>query len=190
MALTKGARALNVEVHGVEGDGTRLPNGLIKTGRGLVVPPSTSGRGTDTHTGALAPLTDEERGLFGIPDEPAPEPVREPPAPAARKPRRRAQPQPEPQERPTVRVRLVFPEIGVLPFEYAHRYDGDGVVVLGMSELSYMPKIAVVSSDGGVAGAVRFADSPEDAWLYLGQKFVDREGVENIILAKMPERSE
>jgi len=70
-----------------------------------------------------------------------------------------------------------------VPSEYAHVWVGDGVVVLGVTEMSYLPPRGGVD-DGGVHGAVEISQLPGERLVYSGESFSDG-NCRNLIMLRL-----
>lgn len=198
MSATKDFRKLKGRISGhtdangrpLEGVVTRT--GLLKTEAGLVIPPSTF-KDQSSHTGPLVPLTAEEQALF--PQEAEVKHVTAPSAdaPAKPKPARRrtvaAKKPAEPVVAETVTVGIVLENAGKIPSQYVHVHRGNGVLVLGMCELSYEPQRLAVSN-GAYSGVFELEQYPGERYGYTGNEFTDSNGVRNILAFRLPEPKE
>ena len=126
-------------------------------------------------------MTETEKAAFGIKDTP-PAPAPEPP-PVKGRSRRKARKQ-EQGTPNTVMVRLVFDGVGAVPVEYAHVHFGDHCAVLGLTGQAYVPKQTTVM-DGVLQGVLRFEERPGEEYAYMGHRFTDSSGVDNIVLIGM-----
>lgn len=190
MAMTENARnflGARIIEHKEERHGKTEPRGktatglMHKGGNVFVIPPSQET--TATHTGALAQLTEDERRITGL-DEPTPAPE-QPAKPAAKRSRSRAKAS-EPQAPQAVRVELLVPGVGSLPAQYAHCYEGKGVLVLGLNDMSYVPSIASRNEDGTIRGEIALASRPDTHYVFVGNEFKDNNGIRNLILVEVP----
>lgn len=77
-----------------------------------------------------------------------------------------------------VNISVAVEGLGAVPSQYRHVYFGPETVVLGLSELSYVPAVATAQ----VALSVR----PDELYVNSGYSFVDADGVKNIIMIKVP----
>lgn len=192
MAITKKARKdllVRIEPQPGQEQGTLLPNGLIKTSMGLVIPPSTIGGSGDTKSGALAELSEQEKQLARISDQYSAVQVD---APESMRRKRRKQPAPQeaaPEAAPVVSARIVLEGLGEVPSQYTHIYKGVGVCVLGMNQYSYTPPKAVRTSSG-FSGVFSFAGTPYTRYVYSGFEFRDDAGTRNIVLLQLPDKPE
>lgn len=215
MAVTKQARnALNVTVvphtdaSKVPMEGRLTPTGLLKLSDGSLVTPSSSMKDSaGLRTGQLDTLTDKEQAACGQSDillntvrgpdqkesqeaeevEFVPELVKR----GKKRTRRSSKEQDKtPQEVPKkphemVTVRLVLPGVGVVPSQYHHVYSEGSVVVLGATDLSYVPVVAT-QVDDQIVGAFEFQDKPGVKYIYSGMKFRDADDVTNLIIHELP----
>lgn len=159
----------------------KTATGLMhKGGNVFLIPPSQET--TATHTGALAQLTEDERRITGM-DEPSPAPG---PAvkPATKRSRSRSKTA-APESR-AVRVELMVPGVGTLPAQYAHCYEGKGVLVLGLTDMSYVPSMASRDEDGSIRGEIALASRPDTHYVFAGNEFKDSNGTRNLILVEVP----
>jgi len=186
MSITESARnELNVRIvpHAeLAGEGVLLPNGLIKTPKGLLIPPSQSGAST-THTGRLAALTPAEQQLFPEPVQPQTQ-QREPEPEQRGRGRRRGRQQPQPTPSKPVLLKLTLDGVGTIPSQYVHVYVGKKTVILGMNEYSYIPAVTQIDENGKLVGSMR-TSMTTGTYAYAGQSFVDDKGVTNLILVEM-----
>lgn len=101
-----------------------------------------------------------------------------------RKPRKTAaevaveQKSPPPPPHRDVAVSVAVEGFGTIPSQYHHMYIGDACIVLGMTSLSYEPKVATAQ--------VSLGPCPGRLFLNSGYSFVDADGVRNIILIEVP----
>ena len=102
-------------------------------------------------------------------------------APTKKKRRKRASEAVEEilESKPAINITVTVPNFGVIPSQYKHAYTGKGVLVLGMSELSYEPAVATTQ--------VSFSIKPDALFVNTGYSFVDSSGVRNLILLEVPE---
>lgn len=104
----------------------------------------------------------------------------------SRRKRRQAEPEPAPAPQ-VVRTRVSVPGLGMVPSEYAHIWSGDGVVVLGLTEMSYLPPAGVVDDDG-VHGAVELSQFPGERLVFSGNSFHDG-SCRNLIMLRLGENN-
>lgn len=161
--------------------GVRTATGLIKTKRGaLVIPPDqVSIRGAKT--GAVV---DED----GVPMKPlneraTPEPAPEEPAQPAKKYRRKKAVAKETTTALT-KVVITMNGLGKVPSQFAHCYPGNDVLILGLTELSFVPELAMKDTAGNFHNVVT-VDVAEGSWVYTGSAFNDKDGVKNIVLFRI-----
>lgn len=183
MAITKAARD-SLGAHIVGHDITaarRLPNGMIKTSQGLIAPPATSAR--DTRSGRLEDAEEPEQ-----PIEEVDEPVQESPAPAPKKAakRRKQEPQPEQPRQVSRDIRVVveLTGFGSIPTKYTHCHVGEGILVLGIGDMSFLPAKAS-QTDDGLTNVVSFSVVPGRKYIYCGNKFTDDNGTENLVMIEV-----
>ena len=81
-----------------------------------------------------------------------------------------------------VAVSVAVEGFGTIPSQYHHMYIGDACVVLGMTSLSYEPKVATAQVSLGPCTGRTF--------LHSGYSFVDADGVRNIILIEVPDNGQ
>lgn len=189
MALTQTARSQllakivpHTDQNGAVRKGRRTPTGMMDIGRGtLVIQPSTET--TASHTGPLAQLTPEEQAAIGL--DPVQEQQQAKPARRGRSSKAKAQPAAS-----AVKVELVIPGAGVLPSQYAHCYEGKGIVVLGLMDMSYVPSQASRGTDGSLQGVVSINGAhPDRRYVFVGNEFTDNAGVRNIVLVEIPKEA-
>ena len=184
MALTAeavsqlGARIVE---HDGLGPGIRLANGALKTGHGIVIPPSSEPAGTKS--GRLDGEEGSETTQVEAPVVPQAEPA------AARRGRRKVVAKEKPTESlaaapAAVRVEVEVAGFGRIPTQYAHVYPGTGMLVLGLTELSFVPAVAD-TSDMRLVG---FSVAPGRKYAYCGNRFTDRDGITNIVMIEIGEK--
>lgn len=184
MALTQRARATlgaRYKEDDASTTGVKTATGLIKTKRGaLVIDPENhvSIRGAKT-----GPIVDED----GVPLAPLnerknPVPEEEPVQPA-KKTRRRKAASTETQTALT-KVVITMNGLGKVPSQFAHCYPGNDVLVLGLTELSFVPELAMKDNAGNFHNVVT-VDVTEGSWVYTGSAFNDKNGVKNIVLYRV-----
>ena len=133
--------------------------------------------------GVLMPPLRKPGARFDRPIAPEPEP--EPAQPPSRSRRRKAQPEPVPvQEERSVKVKVTVEGLGVVPSEYRHIWTGRGVVVLGLTDMSYLPPVGMVDEDGSVTGAVELSVLPGERLVFSGQDFNDGK-CKNLIMLRL-----
>lgn len=160
--------------------GVKTATGLIKTKRGaLVIPPDqVSIRGAKT--GVIV----DENGVPMKPlnerEQPAPEVA---PAQPAKKTRRKKATVTETQTALT-KVVVTMNGLGKVPSQYAHCYTGNDVLVLGLTELSFVPELAMKDNTGNFHNVVT-VDVAEGSWVFTGSAFHDKDGVKNIVLYRV-----
>lgn len=156
--------------------------GLISFGRGTVmVAPATEQ--ADLKTGPLAQLTEDERRAIGLDRAAVAEPVK---AETRKRTRKARSPRPSDSAPQAVKVNLLVPNVGVLPSQYAHCYEGKGVLVLGLTDMSYIPSMASRGPDGTMQGALELESRPGQQYVFAGNEFKDNDGIRNIILIAVP----
>lgn len=185
MAITQQAKdSLGASVIGHDdvGDAVQLRSGLIKTKMGLIIKPSrlkgdTKGGPLLTETTATSPDITEEEGYDDDELEELEEPVSAPQEAVAIAA--------QPVVPKTVRLELTVEGFGMIPSRYTHCYIGQGVLVLGLTEDSYIPQVAR-QVDGRIAGALRINKAPGRRYIYGDNNFQDGNKVRNIILGEIP----
>lgn len=182
MALTKTAKEqLGASVVGHDDLPTAisLPTGLRKTRRGLIAPVSTTAG--DTRSGALVDeegQQPEEESQYI--DDTEPDVVLKEPQ------RRTRKTKPKKQEQPAfVKLNITIAGFGTIPTQYAHVYTGNGVVILGITDLSFIPQQATAKEGGGLLNVVVFEHLPDRQYVYCGNSFVDSSGTNNIIMIEV-----
>lgn len=166
--ITKNARerlGAHVVGHDDLGPAVMLPNGMLKTSRGLIAPQSKYKGGERSGT----PDVPEQPQTQAILPVQQPEPVQTPSKRSKRK------------KEESVQVAVTVDGFGSIPTQYTHVYTGPGIVVLGMSKLSFQPEQAEFD-DGKVLHAVKLSPTGDTQYIYCGNYFVDKDGVKNILL--------
>lgn len=178
MALTQeavknlGARVID---HDELGPGIQLENGGVKTAHGIVIPVSQVQGGTKTGNldgqVAVEPTAQQEQVQTASTHE--------------RKGRKKTNRE-QPAQVPLVTSQLTRVDVevegfGTIPTQYRHVYPGVGVLVLGLSDVSFVP----AQADTENLRLVSFNTVPGRKYAYLGTKFTDKEGVVNIIMVEM-----
>ena len=160
--------------HDNMGPGIRMANGVIKTGHGLIIPPSDEQDDTgnaqseetkveqDAEIPVLAetPTKERKRGKKQAAKEPVREPV---------------------NESKTVRVDVEVAGFGTIPTQYAHMYPGKGILVLGLTDLSFVPAESTSES----LCLVGFSNIADRKYAYCGNRFVDGAGKTNVVMIEM-----
>ena len=184
MAFTKAAQSqlgAHIIEHDNMGGAIRLANGMIKTSHGLIAPPSEEPG--DTHSGKLSSeeADDEVQGQSA--EEPVTQVVEQP----RRRTRRQKEAPPVQQKQPSlVRVEVTVDGFGAVPSQYAHCYVGAGVLVLGLSALSFTP---VVSNQGKMQ-RLYFDAAPGKAYVYCGNRWTDAQGIVNILMVEVQDNQD
>ena len=190
MAITKSARdGLGVRVSGHEDMGHTITtrSGLLKTKMGLIIQPSTF-RG-DTKGGPLAAEYEKDQGAkpetpkeeIILPEEEAPE--LEPETTETNQPKQQLTAVSPTLK--TVRLEITVEGFGMIPSRYTHCYIGNGVMVLGLTEDSYIPQ-AARHTDSGIQGALTINKAPGRRYAYGENNFPDSNKTRNIILVEIP----
>lgn len=163
MALTKTA----VDMLGarVVEDGKPNPPGTV------VIQPSTS----SPRTARTGPLVDAGGQLLQSPEETA--------QPVKKGRRRKQQEVSKPAPRPLVKANIIANGMSI-PTQYAYINKGTGVLVLWLTELSFIPQPAMKDAEGNITNKVKI-DGYEGEWANLGQTFTDRDGTRCILLWQM-----
>jgi len=189
--------AMQVSPQDAEKDGRVLDNGLVRVPKALIIPAGGTvqykpvrpinidvedrGNGFLEDTGRAvppAPVDGDDRGMpLSAPDETVP---------AKRRGRRKAPPAPEPERPRDVSVRLEVPGFGSVPSRYRHAVFGKGVVLLGLTQDSYVPS----EYAGGDAGIVMFPGRGDGRYVYVGNSFRWPDGTEGRLLVELPESNE
>lgn len=186
MALTKEAVSrLGAKVIGHDDikATVQLPTGLVKTSRGLLARPSTTV--ADTRSGKLciedSEDTTEDTKQGDVPIPPPPEDAVEDAKPElVTRPSRRKKQQPA-----VVRVEVSIEGHGVVPSQYTHCYIGEGIIVLGCNEYSYLPPMYHISDTGDVAGVLELDKSPGRKYVYMGNTYKDSNNIKNVLLVEL-----
>lgn len=181
MAITKQAREqLGATIIGHDNiSGVRTASGLIKTSRGLIAPASTSRE--DTRSGALD-LPDEEETIEAEEVTTPEEPVKAK-LPATGVKRQRTK---KSVVAPTyVRTEVTIVGSFTIPTQYTHVYVGNGVLVLGMTDLSFKPTQAEQDDDGTLAPVISLDKAPGRQYIYCGNSFTDAAGIVNLLLIEI-----
>ena len=199
MAITKSARdGLGVRVSGHEdvGASVRTSAGHLKTGMGIIIKPSTM-RG-DAKGGLLVSETEyqepkaEEKETYDeviLPDkEEGPAERAEPVTQAKHIEPNSAHTAPSTIPK-TVRVEITIAGFGTIPSRYTHCYIGKGVIVLGLTEDSYIP-VAGKQTDAGVQGVLELDKAPGRRYVFGDNSFSDSSKRKNIILVEIPPEEE
>lgn len=171
-----------------ESRGVLLDNGTLKVGPyTYVIPPSGFGNGADLRAGSVV---DNVEGFQSYNPNPSGKDAfdeYEETAPARKsRSQKKAKPAPAPARKPPVVLDITLPGIGTVPSQYAHCYVGEGVLVLGATRLSYKPKQVTQDQAGGLSGIIEIGGRP-GRYVYFGQHFMDADGIDNLILARLPE---
>ena len=160
--------------------GVKTATGLIKNKRGaLVIPPDqVSIRGAKTGV-----VVDED----GVPMKPLNERTQsvpeEEPAQPVKKTRRKKTGTKE-TETALTKVVITMNGLGKVPSQFAHCYTGNDVLVLGLTELSFVPELAMKDNAGNFHNVVT-VDVAEGSWVFTGSAFHDKNGVKNIVLYRV-----
>ena len=174
MALTK---KIETDLRGrVEerAPGTVTPTGLYKVADGSLIAKSTTLR---ARTAGPADIEEAEKKMAEL------EAMREAENKPKRKTRSRKKEPEAPAEPEVVNAKVTVEGFGVIPTQYAHVYPGVGIAILGLTSLSFVPQITDISDPANLTPHVVQIDVlGEGKYVYLGNTFIDKEGVENIIL--------
>jgi hypothetical protein len=105
--------------------------------------------------------------------------------------RKKAQPMPDaPPETPRLRqITINIPGFGGIPSQYTHVYLGEGVAVLGLSSMSFTPQ-GPDPKTGQPSSILELSVNPGVKYVYLGNTFIDRFNIKNLLLVEMPEGDE
>lgn len=169
--------------------GSVTSTGLVRNGSVLVIPPVDTNSGFSAMHASADVLSEPERKACQV--DAAMEMI-ESRAPAAssrprNKPsRKRARSQEQEQQPDSVVLSLELPGVGRIPSQYTHVHRGEGVIVLGMSRLSYCPARAA-SGDSGITGLVTVDGR---SYAFLGLEFRDSSGTRNVILVEVPKQED
>lgn len=180
MAITKQAREqLGATIVGHDGLGqtVRTASGMIKTSRGLIAPASTSKE--DTRSGAL--YEEDEQQLEVVQDK---QEIIAPVTPVAAKTTVRKTKKGY-QQPDYVRVEVSVEGFGSLPTQYTHVYVGNGVLVLGLNDLSYKPEQAEQTEDGELTHVIKIDKAPGRRYIYCGNSFTDNQNRVNLLLIEI-----
>lgn len=179
MAITKQAREqLGATIVGHDGLGqtVRTASGMIKTSRGLIAPASTSKE--DTRSGAL--YEEDEQQPEVVQDKQEPTPVTPVAAKTTVRKTKKGYQQPD-----YVRVEVSVEGFGSLPTQYTHVYVGNGVLVLGLNDLSYKPEQAEQTEDGELTHVIKIDKAPGRRYIYCGNSFTDNQSCVNLLLIEI-----
>lgn len=172
MALTK---KIEHDLRGKVEDrapGTITPTGLYKVGDGSLIAKSTTLR---ARTAGPADIEEAEKKMAEL------EEMRQEEAKPKRRTRKKTTQVVE-QEAPEVVVTKITVEgFGVIPTQYAHVYPGSGIAVLGLTSLSFVPQVTELT-DLTHPHLVQIEILGAAKYVYLGNKFTDKDGTDNIIL--------
>lgn len=180
MAITKQAREqLGATIVGHEGLGqtVRTASGMIKTSRGLIAPASTSKE--DTRSGALYEEDEQQQEVMPENHE-----ILTPATPVAAKTAVRKTKKGY-QQPDYVRVEVSVEGFGSLPTQYTHVYVGNGVLVLGLNDLSYKPEQAEQTEDGELTHVIKIDKAPGRRYIYCGNSFTDNQNRVNLLLIEI-----
>lgn len=180
MAITKQAREqLGATIVGHEGLGqtVRTASGMIKTSRGLIAPASTSKE--DTRSGSL--YEEDEQQPEVMQDNQA---ILTPVTPVAAKSMVRKAKKGY-QQPDYVRIEVSVEGFGSLPTQYTHVYVGNGVLVLGLNDLSYKPEQAEQTEDGELTHVIKIDKAPGRRYIYCGNSFTDNQNRVNLLLIEI-----
>ena len=160
--------------------GVRLPNG------GVVVSPGTH---VNANTQPLVSVYADDKGNIIRRDAPVQHQSQS--APAKRSKRRKSSEEvaePAPQPARIVKMNIDVQGFGTIPSVYRHCWHGDGVIVLGLDEMSYRPP-RLQSSAEGLQGIVTLSGI-SGSWGNTGLSFKDDDGIESVILIRVPEEEQ
>lgn len=178
MAITKqAAEQLGATIIGHDGLGqtVKTASGMIKTSRGLIAPASTSRE--DTRSGALLEDPEESEELV----ETEPQPVSITPVVSV-KPTKKGK---RVQKDEYVRAEVSVEGFGSLPTQYTHVYVGNGVLVLGLNDLSYKPEPAEQDENGELTHVIKIDKAPGRRYIYCGNSFTDDQHRTNLLLIEI-----
>ena len=181
MALTKTAvDLLGAKLADDNVDGPVTPTGMIKGAKGtVIVNPSTS----SPRTSKTGPLVDSSGEIIKSPSLPSQQQAAEP----VKKTRKRAAKAEPPKQ--TVLKATVHVNGMDITTQYVHFNIGNGILVLWLNELSFVPPISMCDAQGNVVGKVQFSNI-QGEWANLGQTFTDRDGTKCVVLHKIARRPE
>lgn len=176
MALTKTAvDLLGAKLADDNVDGPVTPTGMIKGAKGTVIAnPSTS----SPRTSKTGPLVDTSGEIIKSPPLQVQQQTQEP----VKKSRKRAAKAEPPKQ--TVLKATVHVNGMDITTQYVHFNIGNGILVLWLNELSFVPPAAMRDAQGNIVGKVQFSNV-EGEWANLGQTFTDRDGTKCVVLHKM-----
>lgn len=172
MSLTKAAvDMLGAKLADDNVEGPLTPTGMTKGPRGtIIVNPSTS----SPRTAKTGPLVDPEGQVIQNQPQQMEQPVKK-----GRKRKQESAPAPKPLVKATVIVNGMS-----IPTQYAHINKGNGVLVLWLTEFSFVPQPAMKDADGNITNKVQL-EGYEGEWANLGQMFTDRDGTRCMLLWQM-----
>jgi hypothetical protein len=89
---------------------------------------------------------------------------------------------PPPQLR---QITITIPGFGGIPSQYTHVYIGNGIAVLGLSTMSFTPQGP--DKNGQPSTMLELSSNPGVKYVYLGNTFVDKFNIKNLLLVEVPE---
>lgn len=175
MSLTKSAvDILGAKLADDNIEGPLTPTGMTKGPKGtIIVNPSMS----SPRTAKTGPLVDPGGMTNQVVQQ------QNQPAPPAKKSRKRKTEQ-APAQKPAPMKATVVVNGMRIPTQYVDIRRGDGVLVLWVNELSFVPERAMKDSEGKIIGKFEL-EGYNGLWANLGQSFVDRDGTKAILVWPM-----
>ena len=187
MALTNEAiSALKAKVEPREA-GVVTETGLLKLANGTLLARPSTRSGARNPAELEQEIADDESRVAQLQalraQQAAQQPVQEP---AAKRTRRRKV-DPEPAQQPTLKqITVTVLGFGGIPSQYAHVNIGEGVALLGVSSMSFIPQQSDTSQDPPT-NMLELSTAPGKKYIYIGNTVVDDSGVKNLVLIEVPE---
>lgn len=173
-------------------EGQPTATGLIKNSRGVLVIPSNKASPRGAKHGIPVdengiPLPMVEKGAFGAqPPQPAPapQPVETTVDPVKKGRKKKAAAAAAPAAPALTRVDITISGIGTVPSQYRAFWQGNDNVVLGLSDVSFIP--AIGTTDGqNILELGTATGKLTGKYVYAGSMFADEHGNKYIILYKV-----
>lgn len=169
--------------------GVMTQTGLLKTSDGsLYARPSTKyGFRTEEETAqAMEQDADMVAELQAMRDQPQNEEEQTKPKRKTRK--KAAAPEPVPQlQQPQVRqITVTVKGFGGIPSQYANVNIGDGVALLGLTNMSFIPQVSDPSGDEPT-NLLELSIAPGMHWIYMGNTVTLDNKIKQLVLIEVPE---
>lgn len=171
--------------------GTMTKTGLQKLSDGTIMTRHSTEDGTRTPEQTVQAIEDDAQRFAELEvmreqlEEEEPQPKRRTRKKAAQAP----EPPPAPKAPPLRQITISIPGFGGIPSQYAHVYLGDGIAVLGLAPMSFTPQ-APDPKTGQPSNQLELSVNPGTKYVYLGNSFVDRFNIKNLLLVEVPEGEE